>query len=383
MSDIEERIVEFFATLDLGAEGTSIEKSAWSFPIFLTKVFGSEEVFWMMAQKVQDEESTAKDRAHLAKRLSSLLRGEPSLFLVLMHLHRQIRFTNTELVNFFFDHSRLNEVVYYEAVAVNDPQFQSQIVRVGLRRESFAHQPTDLEKLASYKKAVSRYAGPVKSCWPLWRSRIEHDASVAERIITFLLGSEDLGELIRDKQVIPALRRSLRIVNVELVKRARGDYAARRIENVLEDEGVRFTKLSGITELREVEKAAKGLGRGWWYTKEKLWKSEDKRFDYVLLANRHIQYVVELNYFTTSMSKIREVVAHFKELRKLCRGRYRLLYVTDGLGWFALAKSVRGMFEFERKEREVEKSDYPFLLNLELFRRSLPSLESMALSEGR
>ncbi|MEM3705705.1 MAG: DpnII family type II restriction endonuclease, partial [Candidatus Bathyarchaeia archaeon] len=89
-----------------------------------------------------------------------------------------------------------------------------------------------------------------------------------------------------------------------------------------------------------------------------------------------VKFVIETNYFTTSMSKIREVVRHFMELKKSCMGKYKLIYITDGMGWFGLAKDVKRMLEFEIEEQKKEPSQVRFLMNLEIFRQNIDLIKN-------
>jgi hypothetical protein len=76
------------------------------------------------------------------------------------------------------------------------------------------------------------------------------------------------------------------------------------------------------------------------------------------------------------MSKIREVVRHFMELKRACRGKYKLIYITDGMGWFGLAKDVKRMLEFEMEEQNKESSPVRFLMNLEIFRQNIKLIKN-------
>lgn len=73
---------------------------------------------------------------------------------------------------------------------------------------------------------------------------------------------------------------------------------------------------------------------------------------------------------------VREVVKHFVELKKACSGKYRLIYITDGMGWLKLAKSVKSMIEFEMEEQKIEPSPVMFLMNLEMFRQNIELIKS-------
>jgi hypothetical protein len=383
------RLTEFFATVDLQCEILPRAKRA-GLPPFLLKTFQSEENFWHYANRLQTLRDTASSNSRLIDSVASLLSDDPLYFLVLMHLHRQIRFTNLELVNAFFDRDKLNDLAYYRWLSQHDPTFAEVVNTVskskgwqnymgairatGQSRLEPEAEDTNVGILALNKKAVTKYLGSEGGCWHLWESRIRSDSSVRTNIARFVVENEDLGDLVQEKTVLTALGRSLRIVNVELVKRERGEFGSRRVKEILEDAGFKPLAVKGVSNISDVTRLLPASS-DFLYLQEIPWKEQDKRFDFVLARRGKIGFVIETNYFTTSMSKIREVVKHFRELKIACRGKYRLVYITDGMGWFNLMKTVRDMIEFEKDELEIEPSKIPYLMNLELFRRGVSQVK--------
>jgi len=384
---IRSRLTEFFATIDLQSEIQPRTKRA-GLPPFLLKKFQSEENFWKYANRLQALRDSASNSSRFIDSVASLLSEDPLYFLVLMHLHRQIRFTNLELVNALFERDKLNDVGYYRWLLEHDTTFAEVVANVSksktwhdylgvVGQSSLEGEAKDAEEasLASYKKAVTNYLGSEEKCWRLWESRIRRDSNVRTNTARFVVENEDLQDLVQEKTVLTALGRSLRIVNVELVKRERGEFGSRRVKEILEDAGFRHLEVKGIKDISEVSRLLP-TSPDYLYLQEIPWKEQDKKFDFVLARRGRIGFVVETNYFTTSMSKIREVVKHFRELKTACRGRYRLIYITDGMGWFNLMKTVKEMVEFEQEEKRREPSAVPYLMNLELFRRAIPSVRN-------
>lgn len=385
--NIRERLSQFYATLDLKCEITE-ELVAEGITPFLRQVFQGEENFWKSAEKFQSLKGRYASQNELIEKVADLLRQDPRNFLVLAHLHRQLRFTNLELIHFFFDRERLNNVAYYSDLLKTDSVFKSQFEKIASSSkwnsyvgEIDTRTPNKDILLSSLKKTVTGYLGSEKSCWVLWKARIENDPSASHRIAEFVVKNEDLKKVIETNTLRTSLERSLRTVNVELVKRERGEYGGRRVKESLESHGFVFEPYSQFKDVEDLEKSLKTQSllskpSEYIYTTEKLWKREDKRFDFVLISKNRIQFVIETNYFTTSMSKIREVVRHFIELKKACRGKYRLIYITDGIGWFDLAKDVVRMLEFELEEQKIESSPIPFLMNLEMFNLNMNAIKS-------
>ncbi|MEM2969348.1 MAG: DpnII family type II restriction endonuclease [Candidatus Bathyarchaeia archaeon] len=378
---MQQRLSQFFATLDLECE-IAEEPVEEGLPPFLEQIFQGERNFWTAAENLQNLKGKYTSDEELINKVAQLLNKEPRHFLVLAHLHRQLRFTNVELTHFLFDRHRLNDLAYFYHLLNTDNTFKKQFEKV-IKSTNWvkyvgsldAEKPEKDALLASFKKTLTSYFGSEKSCWSLWQARIENDPTVSYRIAEFLIKKEDLKKLIETNSVINALKRSLRTVNVEILKRERGEYGARRVKEILESNGFVYEPYSQFKDIEDLENFLKTQSfltkpNEYVYTTEKLWRREDKRFDFVLIFKDKVKFVIETNYFTTSMSKIREVVRHFMELKKACRGKYKLIYITDGMGWFGLAKDVKRMLEFEIEEQKKEPSQVQFLMNLEIFRQN-------------
>lgn len=385
---LRKRLSEFCATLDLKCEIPE-SLTAKGITPFLENIFKGKNNFWKATEKIQNLKGKYRTEKELIDKVAELLRQNPRNFLILTHLHRQLRFTNLELVHFFFDRQRLNDPKYFVDLLRKDNVFKDVFMRT-IRSKRWRQYigEVDLRNLkdpallACFKKTVTKYLGSESNCWPLWKARIENDATVCQRIAEFVVKNEDLPKLIETDSIKTALERSLRTVNVEILKRKRGAYGSRRVKDILESAGFIFKPYSNIKDLEDLERIIRTRSTlfskttEYIYTTEKLWKKEDKRFDFILISKKRVQFVIETNYFTTSMSKIREVVRHFIELKKACRGKYRLIYITDGMGWFSLTKDIKGMLEFEIEEQRIEPSKVPFLMNLELFRQSINQIKS-------
>lgn len=390
--DVYQRLAEFYSTLDLTCEIPTTMATGGVTP-FLKEAFSSEDAFWRTVESIQNLKGRYTTEEELIDRVAELIKGDPRVFLILAHLHRQLRFTNLELIHFFFDRDEINNVDYYERLLKTDPVFKEQFEKTcrSKKWKSYIGKSylgfDDVARLATFKKVVASYTGSEEDCWPLWKARIENDATVSRRIAEFVVRNEDLKELIENNTVRSSLERSLRTVNVELIKRERGEYASRRVREILENSDFVFKPYEKISDIEDLEVFLKTQNTlqsepRYVYTTEKLWRKEDKRFDFVLIANNRIQFVVETNYFTTSMSKIREVVHHFIELKRACRGKYRLIYITDGMGWFGLVKNVKEMLNFEIEEHKLDPSPIPFLMNLELFRRNIEKIKAEMLKNS-
>lgn len=395
MEKITKKLSEFLATLELETELPETSVSGELLP-FLEKVFEKEENFWRFAESLQNLKGTYKTKEELIEKISEMLRSQPEYFLVLTHLHRQKRFTNVELVHMLFDQESLDDLSYYNSLMKSDQDFKRVVerTRAGKKWTSYVGKidagSSEDSVLASFKKAVSLYLGSEDVRWKRWKSRIENDPTVSKRIAEFVVRNEDLEQLIEGDVVVSALERSLRIVNVETIKQERGEYGSRRVEEILTSAGFAFRtydKMKDIGELEEFLESQKTLvdmKNRFIFTKEKdlritetdKTRKKDKRVDFVLISKGKVKFVIETNYFTTSMSKVGEVVENFMKLKEACGERHRLIYITDGVGWFGKVADIKKMIEFEIEQKKTDPSPVEFLMNLEMLRRNMDLIKS-------
>ena len=305
--EISRKLSQFYATLDLKCELPEPITSTGLTP-FLKKEFKSEENFWNYVENLQKLEGKYKTDEELIQKLTNLLKTEPLYFLVLTHLHRQMRFTNLELVHFLFDRERLDDAHYYLSLMKSDSVFKKLADKRSKSKSWIKYVgEVNLESqednvLASFKKIIASYLGPEDKCWKLWRSRIENDVAVPKRIAEFVVKNEDLMKLIESNSVKTAMERSLRTKSVEILKKERGEYGSNQVKYILNLAGFVFKEYEQFGDIEELEKeikVQKTLDKSKYvYTVEKEWKKEGKKFDFVLISNNKVQFVMEVNYYT-------------------------------------------------------------------------------------
>jgi hypothetical protein len=374
MSSAGQRLTEFFATLDVAGD-EPIGKPAGALPETLRPAFPDAKEFYDLLGQVQAVGSRAHDVPSQKHILALILENDPRLFLVLSHLHRQIRFTNVEIARTLFDPKRLDDPDYYTGALTRDPEFRRAYSKARKWRElELSGVNSRTGTLAAGKKAISGYMGSEERCWELWLSRIRSDPETRERVIDYLFDHEDLGELIQEGAIEQALRRSLRTTNVEKVKSLRGTFGAGKIRRILQEGGFTSTDHEGeqsdISDLPQLAKRNALVGP--LFASEVNWEKE-KRFDFALFNQREVRFVVETTYYSTSMSKIGEVIKHFEDLRAKCADSFHLFFLTDGIGWFGKVKDIRRMLGFGAEAADGT-GQFPYLLTYHQFTDLLPEI---------
>ncbi len=361
------RLGEFFASLDLGYK-TAVRAPSQSIPAWVEEAFTTVPEFENCLAKLAESTSTTLTQVELRATIADLLERDARTFIPLMFCFRQVRFTNADLVQMLFDQAQLDDLDYFLQLERQDPEF-SEVVRRTRKNRRWQSVvdglSEDRQALADYKKAVSNYLDSPGDVWTRWKSRIELDETVRSRVASFVVDILGIDHLARIRAIEPVVRVNLRTLNVERVKHQVGDYAVARVKSALELAG--FTELpvpEGKRDYESLSSIAPSLHRGSaHFVSEVAWK-EDKRFDYALIGSGGIRFAIEVNYFTTSGSKIGEVVDHFIELYKDESRQFHFYYVTDGPGWFRYVRDVRRMLAEESVRSETAVESFPFLLNL-------------------
>lgn len=387
---VKKRLTDFYSTLHIGAKLIQTTREP-NLTVFLRKIFSSEE-FWRLADRIQRLKGKFSDDDELVDILSDMIMNEPRLFLVLMYMFRQIRFNNPELVYLLFDIDRLNDSSYYDMLMENSECFSSKFkkfIKSSSWMKNLDENDTDRLRLATYKKTIYSYLSLDEKNWRCWEERIRNDKDVTVRIAYFSVYHEKLHDIIEYDSVIPILRRNLSIIHVETEKAKRGKIGENLLENLLVKAGFQEINMK-VKNLIELENIISGkhnltswLGHdvsyssgksSYKYIREVRFEKLKKKLDFILLSPSQIKFLVEVNYFTTSMSKVREVVEHFKAMKEKIPDKYGFIYITDGIGWFGQVQTIRKAIELEY-ELEGNAPDIPFIMNLDQFRRYLPEIK--------
>jgi type II restriction enzyme len=78
-------------------------------------------------------------------------------------------------------------------------------------------------------------------------------------------------------------------------------------------------------------------------------------YDFVINTGKEL-YIIETNFYGGGGSKLKATVGEYKKLyEKLKRGKYKFIWITDGMGWEGTHKPLREAFD---------KLDYIVNLNM-------------------
>lgn len=389
--EVDRRLAEFYSHIDLDCKPSYGVSSTRGLPFSLTHSFRSLQEIKGLAKSVQDLKGSYSTESQLMSVISNQMERKPLMFMFFMHLFRNKRFTNVELVDFMFDRKKLDNVEYYRGLVQSSRIFRSK-VQNALRREPWKSQIASMKEkdkskvlwsehpederllLAIFKKAVSMYLDNERTCGAMWLERVRDNSDVRERTAKFLVKNENLRHVIESDMIDPLFHRNVSALNVEEIKAKRGRLGSRKVEKILiqndfERRDFESTTVKGIEEELRTGNHKEPFMYG---VEKRLATAPGERgkiLDFVLCSQSGVEFVIETNYYTTSMSKIREVVDNFKRLSQACNDQgYPLIYITDGVGWFRLMKPVREMIEFDFRQMKSNRDrGVPFLMNIGIF----------------
>lgn len=385
LTPASDRIGAFYATLDLGYK-TPRQTIDFGRPEWVSEEFPSDKSFADGVERLARLGQENPDDTGLKAAVSQILKDDPRVFIPLMFAFRQSRFTNADLIQMMFDQARLDDLTYYRSIESSDDAFREAARRARTNKRWLpivVGLPPDLEQLANFKKAVSSYLTRPAEGWPRWKSRIKTDSTACDRVAAYVVDNLGFRRLLEIKAVESVIKINLQTVNVEEVKHQVGEYAMDRVRTHLKSTGFSEWEVEqGQRRYHTIDTLARNLPTSTLrYVTEVLWK-ENKRFDFVLVNRLGLRCAIEVNYFTTSGSKIGEVVDHFIELNKDPARFFHLFYVTDGPGWFSYAKDVQRMFDEESSRNTARRVQDRFLLNLHQFEPELASAAERMLAES-
>jgi len=296
--------------------------------------------------------------------LCDYLTRNPRSFNVFEALFREQRFSNAQLAHFFFDVDRLNsptlDSVYEYAVLNlrNDRDLLGlcernlTVLRPGsLMEQLLKNQSDDIKRLvvASFKMAISEYVSVIPNELAILKRRIcvpeFSDSSI--RLSNYLLTRLKLNQFLQSVNLSEYLSFKRRTRDI---KGLHGKFGREKVIRVLEQNEFKcidkLLKNAGVTVLKDDLRKQIGvdLPHGKLYCTEKqvegvakLKEGRLKKFDVVLFSDGHPRHLFEVNFYTTSGTKIgineNEYVDLFETISK--SGECEFHWITDGTYWLS------------------------------------------------
>jgi hypothetical protein len=296
--------------------------------------------------------------------LSDFIKNNPRSFLIFQEIFQLQRFTNTQMIHFMFDTSRMNTLrldstfEYAVLNLLNDPQFQKtflELIQKRIRRTVGINEI--LRDRAVYPKAT--VVAIFKMTIPYYIKKMQDDVSlIASRLSNREFGDcpVRMANYFLDKL---ELNKTLRSINLtEYLKNKKiprdtkgihGNYLKMRIKKMLDEHGY-FNLDEDLKKLRISElppNLANKLPRNLYvdrkvYCTEKsvegIVKQADgrrKKFDLIIFVNGKPKHLFEMNFYSTEGTKIGINEGEYLELSKFIEENtdFRFHWITDGNYW--------------------------------------------------
>ncbi len=325
--------------------------------------------------------------------LSKLLYNRPKALIVFEEIFQLLRFTNVQLIHFFFDISRLNTTnlnAVYEYMVLNlenDEGLRKTFFRTFKDEQDFDNLIANISEyklpyiIAHFKLAVTNYIKRISRDYRAAFDRMSKKEfiDISYRISNYLLKNFNLNSYLGGVNIKQFLKNKRRPIDSKYLH---GEYLKKKTVEVLDSKGFKCIdeELDGRNIKTLNEESGKELSK--LYSKndhlfcteryvEDVIKPKDgklKRFDLIIFKNYKPKHLFEMNFYSTSGTKIGINQNEYIDLKNFIKTKkegYEFYWITDGNYWLTSGG----------KERYINLLDYfSEIHNLNTFKRLMQNL---------
>ncbi len=283
--------------------------------------------------------------------LSELLRTNPKIIDIFEELFQLNRFTNAQLIHFCFDVGLLNNsdektiISHFEKSILNfengteNPFFKQYFKNITEK---------DRNKLVYLlKKAIVDYVDKIIKDKALLHNHIKNSIATRIRISRYLIENLKADEFIARLDIRSVLNLKRNPVDTKSIH---GKFGTYKIEHILKELG--FANISIFIKEKSITPdffSHKSFASGYCYITEKqilgINKKRDnkpKKFDFILIFNNKIEFLVETNFYSTSGTKIGINQNEYVDLKQTIDNfnaanntNFKFMWITDGNYWLS------------------------------------------------
>lgn len=343
--------------------------------------------YYFNTEKYSDEFILLKDKLNIDK-LVKILETNPRIIDIFEELFQLIRFTNTQLINFCFEISLINDSD--EKMILNHMNKSILKFENGKDNEYFLEiykkRDQNCQKINgqvfNLKKSIIEYIEKIKKNKRILYNHISNSISSRLRIAKYMIENLNLDQYI-EKIDIKSLLELKR--NPKDTKSIHGLFGSNKIKKILHD--LDFQCLNHEIKERTIDLSFllnKEFSNKFNYLAEKsingILKRVDKKpkkFDFILFINNKPEYVIETNFYSTEGTKIGINEGEYISLKedieifnKENNSNLKFIWITDGNYWL----TVQGEKRFNNLKQNFFSKDYE-LLNYRLFKDFLNKIK--------
>lgn len=334
----------------------------------------------------EEEINLLKENEITIENLSKLLKSNPKIIDIFEELFQLNRFSNAQLINFCFDVNFLNNADNENIIS----HLNKSILKFENGQENlFFKQYFDninekniTELIYLLKKGIVEYINKIIKNKDILHHHIKNSIATRLRISRYLIENMKADEFISNIDIRSFLNFKRNPVDTKSIH---GKFGTNKIENILKE--LEFVNLNKFVKEKSIDPQFflnNSFATGYCYLTEKeihgIIKKNDfkpKKFDFILIINNKIEYLIETNFYTTSGTKIGINQNEYIDLKNVIdrfnsenNTNFKFMWITDGNYWLTKEGKNRYM---NLKERHFTK-DYE-LLNYNLLKDHLKAIK--------
>lgn len=291
--------------------------------------------------------------------LSEYAKTNPKSFIIFEALFQLQRFTNVQLIHFFFDVVKLNSTKIepiYEYMILNlkhDEEFRNvylNLLEPKMSYENFVSKLDILDKkylITTFKRAISKYIDKISKNSKLIELRMtkREFEDVSIRFANYLLNNLKINETLDSIDVEKFLRTKKIPIDA---KGLHGKYAKIKITGYLDKKG--YKNLDDVLNKNQIgtlklnsDSSFIPINEKRLYCTEKyvegIVKPKDhkpKKFDLILFRDGKPKYLFEMNFYSTEGTKIGINQGEYIDLNNYIKENFpqcKFYWITDGNYW--------------------------------------------------
>ncbi|PIP13863.1 MAG: hypothetical protein COX49_00975 [bacterium (Candidatus Stahlbacteria) CG23_combo_of_CG06-09_8_20_14_all_40_9] len=301
--------------------------------------------------------------------LSDYVKTYPRSFIIFQEVFQLLRFTNAQLIHFVFDVVKLNSLNIngiYEYMILNlkyDLEFRKiylMTINRTLKYDDFMTNIKQYDKrylVATFKRAISKYIDKIANNFSILEKRILksefEDFSI--RFSNYLLSNLNLNEVLDSINIKTYLKNKRIPLDV---KGLHGNYPKIKIIKTLESNGYKnidcLLNGKGIHTLKhdlcqQIDSCVLNNDKIFCTERyiENIIKPRDnkpKKFDLVIFSNHKPKYLFEINFYSTSGTKIGINQNEYVDLNEYIKknfSNFKFYWITDGNYWLTTDGKAR------------------------------------------
>lgn len=327
----------------------------------------------------------SQDNSWDVEKLSKKIRNFPKIFDVLEQIFQLRRFTNTQRINFLFDIETLNSGDIEKIKNYLDEILENNYFKKIFDKEkgNLEIDERDIEGLIRcFKSSIVKYIERSINDREFVYKILRDNKDACERLSSYVIDNLELNNILESIHLENYIKNK-RIPKD--TKSIHGKFGTIKLKDILDKAEIKnadslldskkYRKipkdLSNISELEELKGKIAYVSERYVEGINKVKQNKLKKFDFIIIENSQIKYVIETNFYSTSGTKIGINEEEYVDLSNSIKENHKdigFIWVTDGNYWLSLDGEQR----FKRDLDYFGES----ILNYNMFENFIQTLQT-------